>query len=98
MAARIRTAKSKPPTLPSLDGLPKGSKKSPIRITVHIKRYSSREIRDHVNLEGSYKILVDRLVESGLLPEDDEKTVEITYEQILVRKEHCGTEITISYP
>ena len=48
---------------------------------VAITSIRRRLITDDANLRGGAKGLVDALVHAGVIRDDDDKTVEITYEQ-----------------
>ncbi len=64
---------------------------------VTITRYAPRKL-DHDNFVGGCKHLVDHMKNAHLIPQDDPKSVLITYNQEIVRKEHQRTEIEIFTP
>lgn len=64
------------------------------RITLCISRISKRGIKDKGNLTAKY--LTDRLLDAGVIPADDEETInEVLRQEITKDPKEVGTLLTI---
>lgn len=61
---------------------------------LHVVRHGVRDL-DGDNLTGAYKQLQDALVDVGLLPFDDWKTLRATHDQTRAKRGETGTTLTL---
>lgn len=67
------------------------------RIIVCVSRCSRGRVRDERNLSAKY--LIDRLVDAGAIPEDDDKTIlEVLNQAHAKDPKEVGTLVTIIWP
>ncbi len=94
----LRNTVAKSNALPALDGCAPREPEGGNRIVVRIERRSVRAL-DPDNLTGSVKGLIDCLRYAKLIPDDDDKTIDLRVSQIRVKtRKEVGTFIEIIYP
>ena len=94
VVGRISHAIFERPARPTLDRLEPRKEKGEERIVVRITRSSTR-LLDADNLAGGCKPVIDQLRYAGLIPDDSQEKVEITFTQKKVKKGQEGTLIEI---
>lgn len=101
MAARLPHAKpqrAQGKQVPGVAPLPAGKGAGGPRYHLRIERWS-RGVLDDDNFAGGCKALIDLLRHSGLLPDDNRKTLRTEFVQETVRKgspRGCGTRLLLT--
>src|SRR5271166_2045547 len=97
MVASLPSQEPKPALREALLRHLRGEEKGRARITVRIVKCST-VLSDRGNLYGGYKALLDQLRNSGLIPDDDTKTIneEVTQIRVAHLKER-GTHIRLIF-